>query len=62
MFSFHDLEMRHGPVVAYQCLAEIEKAARIRPSEMTGIDPETRLANALRAQDAMHDNPPLEAA
>jgi hypothetical protein len=62
MFSFHDLEIRHGPVVAYQCLAEIEKAARIRPSAMTGIDPETRLANALRAQDAMRSVLELQAA
>ncbi|HEU0118285.1 MAG TPA: hypothetical protein VFR09_06595 [Alphaproteobacteria bacterium] len=51
MFSFHDLEMKFGSVAAYQFLAEIEKAARIPASGRTDIDPETRLADALRVQD-----------
>ncbi len=51
MFTFHDLEMRFGPAMAYQCLVEIEKAARLRPCEFD-VDPEARLAAAIRAQDA----------
>jgi hypothetical protein len=53
MLSFHDLEMKFGPALAYQFLVEIEKAARIEAKSITGLDPETRLANACRAQDAM---------
>jgi len=52
MLTFHYLEMRFGPAAAYQCLVEIEKAARLRPCDVTEIDPEARLAAALRAQDA----------
>jgi len=50
MFTFHDLEMKYGPVAAYQYLVEIEKAARVRPD--TAVDPEARLANALAVQDS----------
>jgi hypothetical protein len=53
MLSFHDLEMKFGPAVAMQCLAEIEKAARIPSWTMNEIDPETRLAMAIHAQDAL---------
>jgi hypothetical protein len=52
MLSFHDLEIKFGPAVAYQCLAEIEKAARIPSWKMTEIDPEARLANAIHMQDS----------
>jgi len=47
--TFDDLETRFG-AVAHQYLREIEKAARIGFNP--ALDPETRLANALRAQDA----------
>jgi len=47
--TFDDLETRFG-AVAHQYLREIEKAARIGFNPT--LDPETRLANALRAQDA----------
>jgi hypothetical protein len=47
--TFNDLEIRFG-VVAQQYLTEIEKAARIASNP--ALDPEIRLANALRAQDA----------
>jgi hypothetical protein len=53
MISFHDLEMKFGPALAYQFLIEIEKAARIEAEQITGLDPETRLANACRVQDEM---------
>jgi hypothetical protein len=51
MFNFNELEMKYGAVIAYQCLTEIERASRIPSWEMTHVDPETRLANAIRAQD-----------
>lgn len=53
MLSFQDLEIKFGAAVAMQCLAEIEKAARIPSWTMSEIDPETRLANAIGAQDAL---------
>ena len=53
MISFHDLEMKFGPALAYQFLMEIEKAARIEAAHIDGLDPETRLANACRVQDEM---------
>lgn len=53
MKSFQELEQRFGPIAAYHCLLEIEKAARIPWSETSGIDPETRFHNACRKQDAM---------
>ena len=56
MLSFHDMEMKFGVALAYQCLTEIERAARISPRQMTGIDPEIRLANAIRAQDSMFES------
>lgn len=49
--SFYDLEIKFGAALAYQCLAEIEKAARIASFAMSEVDPETRLANAICAQD-----------
>lgn len=51
MLSFHDLEMRYGAVVAFQCLTEIEKASHIRSCEVSGIDPEQRMHNAITIQD-----------
>jgi len=53
MLSFYDMEIKFGTAVAHQCLAEIEKAARIPSWQMTTIDPETRLANAITAQDSL---------
>jgi len=55
MLSFYDLEMKFGPALAYQFLIEIEKAARMQAAQINGLDPETRLANACRAQDEMSD-------
>lgn len=52
MFTYDDLVVRYGAAAAYHVLAEIEKAARLRPSERGGIDPEARLLAAFRAQDA----------
>ncbi|HUY68000.1 MAG TPA: hypothetical protein VMV79_01705 [Alphaproteobacteria bacterium] len=51
MLNFHDLETKFGAAAAYQYLTEIEKAAAIPSWQMAEIDPETRLANALAAQD-----------
>lgn len=51
MFTFHDLEMKYGPVVAYQCLVEIERASFIEP--LIEADPEDRLASAIAAQDGV---------
>ena len=53
MLTFQHLENKYGPVAAYHWLTEIEKVARIRSSEVIVLDPETRLINALRAQDAL---------
>lgn len=51
--TFQCLEDKYGGAAAYYVLTEIERAAYIRPSEFTSIDPETRLAIALRAQDCL---------
>jgi hypothetical protein len=53
MLSFHAMEMKFGAAVAYHCLAEIEKTANIPSWQMAAIDPETRLANAIRIQDEL---------
>ncbi len=52
MLSFSEMEVKFGGVVAYHCLAEIEKTANIASWQMAEMDPETRLANAIRIQDA----------
>jgi len=54
--KFEKMATRFGEVLAYQCLVEIEKAACIPSWTVYGIDPETRLANAIRIQDASNDN------
>ena len=52
LLSFDNLCCRFGEVVAWHYLAEIEKAAGLRPHQSYGISPETRLAYALSLQDA----------
>ena len=54
MLSFHDMEIKFGGAAAYQYLTEIEKTANIPSWDMAEIDPETRLANAIYAQDSLH--------
>ena len=56
LLSFENLVDRFGGITALQCLMEIEKAARIRPSSVREIDPEIRLANALHVQDALMES------
>jgi hypothetical protein len=51
MPSYQEMEMKFGPAIAYQCLTEIEKAARIPSWKVMALDLETRLANAIRTQD-----------
>ena len=51
--NFYEMERKFGPVVAYYCLLEIEKAAHVPSPEVNGIDFETRFQNACRIQDAM---------
>jgi hypothetical protein len=53
MMSFDQLETRYGYTVAYDLLLQIEKVARIQSWAVVAVDPETRIANALRIQDAM---------
>ena len=53
MLSYKILEMKFGPVAAWNTLVEIEKAARIRSFEMAAMDPELRLAHACRVQDSL---------
>jgi hypothetical protein len=50
MFKFHDLVKRHGEILAWHYLAEIERAAGIRPQHSVA-DPEARLAHACFLQD-----------
>jgi hypothetical protein len=57
LLSFNILVARFGEAIAWQYLAEIEKAAQIASSHVYDTDPETRLANALHAQDAMRKRP-----
>jgi len=52
MLSFHEMEIKFGGVAAYQVLTEIEKTANIPSWDMAEVDPETRLANAIYAQDS----------
>lgn len=53
MLSFSEMEMKFGSAGAYHCLVEIEKASCISSWQMASVDPEIRLANAMRVQDAM---------
>lgn len=53
MLSFHGMENKWGAAAAYHLLTEMEKAAGISSFMMTAVDPEVRLANALRIQDAL---------
>lgn len=62
VLHFHDMERRLGAPAAYQCLVEIEKMARISSWAVAAVDPEIRLANAIRAQDAMHLSSKMQAA
>lgn len=55
MLDFSALEVKYGPAVAYGLLLQIERAASIKPAASAEADFETRLANALRAQDAAND-------
>lgn len=55
MLNFSEMEIKFGGAVAYQYLVEIEKAAGIASHQMSMMDPETRLAHALRVQDNGHD-------
>ena len=52
--KFDHLVDRFGEVIAWHCLAEIERAAHIHPQRSVA-DPEMRLANALRIQDAVNE-------
>jgi len=54
-FTYADLVTSRGEMLAWHILAEIEKAAGIKP-QMWSSDPEARLAYALWLQD----NPPQE--
>lgn len=54
MLDFTVLEEKFGTPAALHCLQEIEKAACIRPGDMIALDPDQRLANAIRAQDRPH--------
>lgn len=50
--NFDQLVTRYGEIMAWHCLAEIERAALLKPQQEVA-DPEIRLAHALRAQDKM---------
>lgn len=50
--NFNELYKKLGEVGAWHCLAEIERAAGLKP-QYDNSDPEARLARALRAQDAL---------
>ena len=53
MLTYRHLELKFGPAAAWHTLMEIEKAARIRSSEMAALDPDLRLAHACRVQDSL---------
>jgi len=53
MLNFDTLEMKYGSSVAYDLLLQIERASQLPSWKMTEIDHETRLANAIYAQDAV---------
>lgn|GEM_PF-1354587 len=50
--NFNELYKKLGEVGAWHCLAEIERAAGLKP-QYENADPEARLARALRTQDAL---------
>lgn len=49
-FNFEQLVSRYGDVLAWEYLAEIERAASLPPQQHID-DPEIRLAYALQVQD-----------
>jgi len=51
MLNYQYIECKYGSAVAYQCLVEIEHAAKIAAN--TDLSFEERLKEAIRAQDAM---------
>lgn len=51
MKNFYQMEVKFGGAAAYYCLLQIEQAAGIPSAAVAHLDPETRLVNALRAQD-----------
>jgi cytochrome c551/c552 len=53
MLHYRDLETKFGAAAAYAFLLEIEKVARIASWQRIAMDPEARLADALRAQDRL---------
>ena len=53
MLTFADMETRFGSSLAYHYLSEIEKTAAIASWQLAETDPEIRLGNACRAQDAL---------
>ena len=53
MLHYRDLETKFGAAAAYAYLLEIEKVAQIASWQRVAMDPEARLAEALRAQDMM---------
>lgn len=53
MLSFSVLENKFGAAAAYHYLTEIERAARIRSSDMAAFDPEARFIHACRVQDSL---------
>ena len=58
--TFNDMATRYGEITAWHYLVEIERAARIQPQHYYNADPEVRLSNALRAQDAMKNEKRLK--
>jgi hypothetical protein len=50
--TFEGMANRFGEVMAYQYLEQIERAADLLPQRSVA-NPEIRLANAIRAQDAI---------
>lgn len=60
--NFNTLVVRYGEIAAYGHLEQIEHAAGISPRQMIGIDPETRLANAICVQDGMAKQAAMAAA
>jgi len=57
MLDFNEWERKYGSPAAEALLRQIEKVARIQSWAMAGLDPQTRLENALRIQDAMERQP-----
>ncbi|MER2520574.1 MAG: hypothetical protein ABTQ34_07795 [Bdellovibrionales bacterium] len=62
LLSFENLVERFGEIMAWHCLAEIEKAAGLSDRSICQGDPETRFTRACQIQDSAPKATPVSRA